>query len=222
MGSLPRSLCLSGLMHLGLLFGLGLGWGLYPDTPSTLNVVFVDPSDEASKTDPDATQPAIGAAYASVELLPQSFEAPSQTTASDPADGADVDAAAALLEVLPRERVVLANQQDTAFTRYLEQWSHRIERIGSRYAPKTDDGRPLYGSLVLDVVVDGSGSVRSIKLLRPSGKPLLDQGAERIVKLAAPFDPFTKAMLIELDRLHIIRTWNFEPAPVRADPDDDQ
>ena len=38
---------------------------------------------------------------------------------------------------------------------------------------------------------------------------LLDQAAQRIVRLAAPFAPFT-GDLADIDRLEIIRTWRFE------------
>ncbi|MNH06514.1 hypothetical protein D3C85_1576810 [compost metagenome] len=45
-------------------------------------------------------------------------------------------------------------------------------------------------------------------MLESSGQPLLDQAAQRIVRLAAPFAPFT-GDLADIDRLEIIRTWRF-------------
>lgn len=46
------------------------------------------------------------------------------------------------------------------------------------------------------------------QVLESSGQPLLDQAAQRIVRLAAPFAPFT-GDLNDVDRLEIIRTWKF-------------
>ena len=208
MGSMPRSLGWSGLVHLALFIAMGLGLRVYPESPPTLNVVFVDPGEAAGEAHADAPQPAIGAAYASIELLGKSFDAPSRALTADETQGAAAQTSSA---ALPREVVVLADQQDTPFTPYLQRWSYRIEQTGDQYAPKSRDGRNLYGSLVMNVVIDGKGRVLDIKLLRPSGEPLLDAGAKRIVELAGPFEPFTEAMLEETDHLHIVRTWNFEP-----------
>ena len=44
--------------------------------------------------------------------------------------------------------------------------------------------------------------------LAPLTVVVLDQAAQRIVRLAAPFAPFT-GDLAEYDRLEIIRTWRF-------------
>ena len=208
MGSMPRSLGWSSLMHLALFIAMGLGLRIYPESPPTLNVVFVDPGDAASQAHEQTPQPAIGAAFASVELLPKSFDAPSRALTPDDAEGAAAETSSA---ALPREVVVMADQEDTPFTPYLQRWSYLIEQTGDQYAPKDRNGRNLYGSLVMNVVIDGEGQVLDIKLLRPSGEPLLDAGAKRIVELAGPFEPFTDAMREETDHLHIVRTWNFEP-----------
>ncbi len=46
-------------------------------------------------------------------------------------------------------------------------------------------------------------------MLESSGEPILDQAAQRIVRLAAPYAPFS-GDLADIDRLEIIRTWRFE------------
>ena len=46
-------------------------------------------------------------------------------------------------------------------------------------------------------------------MLESSGQAVLDQAAQRIVRLAAPYAPFT-GDLADIDRLEIIRTWRFE------------
>ena len=56
--------------------------------------------------------------------------------------------------------------------------------------------------------INRDGSLHEVLVLESSGQPLLDQAAQRIVRLAAPFAPFT-GDLADIDRLEIIRTWKF-------------
>ena len=58
------------------------------------------------------------------------------------------------------------------------------------------------------VSINRDGSLHEVLVLESSGQPLLDQAAQRIVRLAAPFAPFT-GDLADIDRLEIIRTWKF-------------
>jgi len=68
----------------------------------------------------------------------------------------------------------------------------------------------LQGKLRLLVALRPDGSVENIEILRSSGHRELDEGAIRIVQLAAPFQSFPVEMRKEVDRLEIIRTWKFE------------
>jgi len=45
--------------------------------------------------------------------------------------------------------------------------------------------------------------------MESSGSPVLDAAAERIIRLAAPFDPFPEEISLETDILEIVRTWRF-------------
>jgi protein TonB len=58
------------------------------------------------------------------------------------------------------------------------------------------------------VSINRDGSLYDVLVLESSGQPVLDQAAQRIVRLAAPFAPFA-GDLAEFDRLEIIRTWRF-------------
>ncbi len=66
----------------------------------------------------------------------------------------------------------------------------------------------IYGSLRMLVSINRDGSLYEVLVLESSGQPVLDQAAQRIVRLSAPFAPFT-GDLAEFDRLEIIRTWRF-------------
>jgi protein TonB len=91
---------------------------------------------------------------------------------------------------------------------YKEDWRKKIERIGNLNYPEEARRNQVYGNLRMLVSINRDGSLFEILVLESSGQPLLDQAAQRIVRLAAPFAPFT-GDLADIDRLEIIRTWRF-------------
>lgn len=91
---------------------------------------------------------------------------------------------------------------------YKDEWRKKVERIGNLNYPEEARRQQVYGSLRLMVSINSDGSLYEVLVLESSGQPLLDQAAQRIVRLAAPFQPFT-GDLSDVDRLEIIRTWRF-------------
>ena len=57
--------------------------------------------------------------------------------------------------------------------------------------------------------MEADGSVSNIEIIESSGHKILDDSVIRIIRLAEPFAPFTEQMLKEMDRLEIIRTFDF-------------
>src|SRR5450830_1199794 len=91
---------------------------------------------------------------------------------------------------------------------YKDEWRKKVERIGNLNYPDEARRQQIYGNLRLLVSINRDGSLYEVQVLESSGQPLLDQAAQRIVRLAAPFAPFT-GDLNDVDRLEIIRTWKF-------------
>lgn len=91
---------------------------------------------------------------------------------------------------------------------YKDEWRKKVERIGNLNYPDEARRKQIYGNLRLMVSINRDGSLYEVLVLESSGQPLLDQAAQRIVRLAAPFSPFT-GDLSDIDRLEIIRTWKF-------------
>lgn len=91
---------------------------------------------------------------------------------------------------------------------YKEDWRKKIERVGNLNYPEEARRNQVYGNLRMMVSINRDGSLYEILVLESSGQPLLDEAAQRIVRLAAPFAPFT-GDLADIDRLEIIRTWRF-------------
>jgi len=64
--------------------------------------------------------------------------------------------------------------------------------------------------LRLLVAINPDGTINELRILESSGKKVLDDAALRIVRLSAPFAPFTEEMRKQTDILEIIRTWQFK------------
>ncbi|MFZ3154911.1 TonB family protein [Pseudomonas sp.] len=92
---------------------------------------------------------------------------------------------------------------------YKDEWRKKVERIGNLNYPDEARRQGIYGSLRLLVSINRDGTLYEVQVLESSGQRTLDQAALRIVRLAAPFAPFT-GDLADVDRLEIIRTWRFE------------
>jgi periplasmic protein TonB len=102
-------------------------------------------------------------------------------------------------------RLTSVSAKSMAEAAYLNTWREKVERIGNANFP--DAG--LFGDLRLLVVLREDGTLADIRVITSSGYPPLDAAAERIVRLAAPFQPFPVEMRKKYDRLEIIRTWKF-------------
>lgn len=92
---------------------------------------------------------------------------------------------------------------------YEEAWQRKVERIGTLNYPDDARRKKLSGRLTLAVGIKPDGSVNSIELRHSSGEPALDEAAQRIVRLAAPFAPFPEELKQQADILVITRAFCF-------------
>ncbi|MEK7207099.1 MAG: energy transducer TonB [Pseudomonadota bacterium] len=109
----------------------------------------------------------------------------------------------------PRRMFLNARTQEYKYAAYMDAWRAKIERVGNLNYPEEAKRRRLTGNLVLDVALNGDGSINNISVRRSSGQKTLDDAAMRIVELAAPFAPFPPEIRADIDVLHITRTWKF-------------
>ena len=110
-----------------------------------------------------------------------------------------------------RPKVKFMNSSTKEFlpARYMRNWINRVERIGNLNYPDQARRNHLSGTLILDVTIDSSGKLLKTELRKSSGHQVLDDAAKRIVKLAAPFPPFSEKLKQEADVIHITRSWEF-------------
>jgi protein TonB len=111
---------------------------------------------------------------------------------------------------LPRvRRLTSVSARAAVDAAYLHRWRTRVEAIGNRYYPVASSRYGIYGDLRLMVAIRHDGSIANIEILSSSGHAVLDEAAIRIVRMAAPFEPFPPELRATTDMLEIIRTWKF-------------
>ncbi len=108
-----------------------------------------------------------------------------------------------------RRKRIHANTKENKYVNYMVRWRRKVEEIGNANYPDKARQQKLSGTLVLDVALNPNGTVRELVIKKPSRYPILDEAALRIVRLAAPFEPFPEEIRKETDILHITRTWEF-------------
>lgn len=108
-----------------------------------------------------------------------------------------------------REKVIAVNTRESVYARYLDEWRRQIERVGNANYPDEARRQGMEGSLVLEVALNSDGTIRTLSVRRKSPHPLLDDAALRILRLSAPFPPFTDAMRAETDVLRFVYEWRF-------------
>jgi len=92
---------------------------------------------------------------------------------------------------------------------YMASVVNKIERIGSLNFPEEARSK-LYGRPRILIAIMADGTLRELSILETSGSTSLDDKALRIVRMAAPFPPFSEEARKERDELEIIRTLEFK------------
>lgn len=101
------------------------------------------------------------------------------------------------------------NAKEYRFASYIEAWRDKVEKFGSLNYPEQAIRNNINGELLLDVAINPDGTIQSLRILRSSGKSILDKAAKNIVTMAAPYPPLTKEILKDTDILHISLVWHF-------------
>lgn len=91
---------------------------------------------------------------------------------------------------------------------YLQRWVNRVEKFGNAALANVGSAK---GDVRLLVVVDKLGILLDVTVLQSSGFPHLDRAAVKTVQDAAPYPAFPSALSAQVDKLEIVRTWQFRP-----------
>lgn len=108
----------------------------------------------------------------------------------------------------PKRRFVSPATREEKYALYYDTLKRRIEDRGTRNFPE-QNGRKLYGELVMNLFIDSRGNVVDTEIIRSSGNRSLDRQAGAIVRAAAPFGNFTAAMKQEAEQLVVTSKFRF-------------
>jgi periplasmic protein TonB len=104
---------------------------------------------------------------------------------------------------------IAADTRESDVAVYLDSWRRKIERVGTMNFPDVARRRKLSGTPVIEVTIGADGTLLKTTVKRSSGHAEIDDAAMRILKLAAPFDPFPGELAAQHDEIRIAYEWQF-------------
>jgi periplasmic protein TonB len=113
-----------------------------------------------------------------------------------------------------RQLVTSVDTKESVVAGYLQRWKTKIETIGVKYFPDTDAMQGINGSPTLEVTISASGQLAEVVVRHSSGSKVVDQAALKILRRAAPFDPFPEAIRVDYDQLRFAYKWKFNEISV--------
>ena len=97
----------------------------------------------------------------------------------------------------PKKTQITPSTREVGYAMYYKALQDRVEKTGTLDFPQ-QNGKKLYGELVVYIPVYQDGTIYERdggpRIERPSGNPVLDEAALRIVRRAAPFGKFPPNM----------------------------
>jgi periplasmic protein TonB len=104
---------------------------------------------------------------------------------------------------------ITANTRESDVAVYLDSWRRKIERVGTMNFPDVARRNKLSGTPVIEVTIGSDGKLLQTVVRVSSGHAEIDEAAMRILKLAAPFDPFPAELAAKHDEIRIAYEWQF-------------
>jgi protein TonB len=104
---------------------------------------------------------------------------------------------------------IAADTRESDVAVYLDSWRRKIERVGTMNFPEVARRQKLSGTPVIEVTIGSDGRLLQTVIRRSSGHAEIDEAAMRILKLAAPFDPFPGELTVKHDEIRIAYEWQF-------------
>ncbi len=110
----------------------------------------------------------------------------------------------------PKQQLwIAADTRESDVAVYLDGWRRKVEHVGTRNFPDAARRKNLSGTPVIEVTIGADGRLLATVVRRSSGHPEIDDAAMRILKLAAPYDPFPATLRSKHDEIRIAYEWQF-------------
>lgn len=110
----------------------------------------------------------------------------------------------------PRKNFISPSTRESPSTLYWVDWRRGVEALGTQKFPRSADGKPLYGSVLLAVEIDRNGRLLDVRVEHSSGNKRLDEAAMNIVRLGSPYKPLPAKVTKDYDVLVVVDRFNFQ------------
>lgn len=107
----------------------------------------------------------------------------------------------------PRKRYISPATREEVYALYYDELRRKIENHGTAHFPELA-GKKLYGELTMVITVDKDGRVLDTEVVERSGKRVLDERAQAIVR-GLDFGRFTDAMARRADQIVVVSRFKF-------------
>jgi protein TonB len=104
---------------------------------------------------------------------------------------------------------IAADTRESDVAVYLDSWRRKVERVGTVNFPEVARRERHSGTPVIEVTIGADGRLLQSVVRRSSGHAEIDEAAMRILKLAAPYDPFPAELSAHHDEIRIAYEWQF-------------
>jgi protein TonB len=108
-----------------------------------------------------------------------------------------------------RRKTITIKEQELRYSLYVESVRQKLQRIGQFNYPNEAAKHQIEGTLSLTISIRADGSLEDLSITNPSQYEVLNKGAERIVKMSAPFSPLPDNIKKDTDVLSIKINWTF-------------
>jgi protein TonB len=121
---------------------------------------------------------------------------------------AEIERRVQLENARPKKHYVSPSTREAVYAVYYDHLRSTIEKKGTENFPQVN-GQKLYGELIMSITVNSKGQVVETRIEQRSGVRALDRYAQVIVRSAAPFGHFNKAMRHQSDQIVVISRFKF-------------
>jgi len=108
----------------------------------------------------------------------------------------------------PKKRYISPATLEADDAIWYDAFKRRVEDRGTRDFPE-QNGRKLYGELIMNITIDAEGRLVEADIVRPSSSRVLDRRAIAIVRAASPYTKFTAQMRRKTDQLVVTSRFRF-------------
>lgn len=108
-----------------------------------------------------------------------------------------------------RRKIVGSKEQELRYVMYRDSVILKLQRVGQFNYPAEAARNNQGGSLIVQFSIRPDGSLEEISIVQPSPHEALNAGAEKIIKMCAPFSPLPESIRRDTDILTIRINWNF-------------